>query len=38
MKKYLLKICLPGLLSAGETLTEDLSKQPEILLLNIHKE
>ena len=37
MKKYLLNICLPGLLSAGETLTEGLSKQPEILLLNIRK-
>jgi transcriptional regulator GlxA family with amidase domain len=38
MKKYLLKICLRGLLSAGETLTEGLSKQPGILLLNIRKE
>ena len=38
MKKYLLNICLPGLLSAGETLTGDLSKQPGILLLNIHNE
>jgi len=38
MKKYLLKICLRGLLSAGETLTGGLSKQPEIRLLNIRKE
>ena len=38
MKKYLLKICHPGLLWAGEILTGDLSKQPATLRLNTHKE
>jgi AraC-like DNA-binding protein len=34
MKKYLLNIGLQGWLSADETLTEGLSKQPEIRLFN----